>query len=85
MGWGLAKIDSLGLESLIEASDFGKGLYTRCGFRHVKDVSVKMNDAGASEEWEKLSEELLPIEYTAMWRPSKGDWKDGEPRITRDK
>jgi len=85
MGWGLARIDSLGLESFIEASDFGKGLYTRCGFRPVTDVSVKMNVAGASEEWEKLSEELLPIEYTAMWRPSKGEWKDGEPRITWDK
>jgi len=52
MGWGLARIDSLGLESFIEASDFGKGLYTRCGFRPVTDVSVKMNVAGASEEWE---------------------------------
>jgi GNAT superfamily N-acetyltransferase len=85
MGGGLARIDSLGLESFIEASDFGKGLYTRCGFRPVKDVSVKMNVAGASEEWEKLSEELLPIEYTATWRPRKGEWKDGEPQITWDK
>lgn len=82
MEWGLAKIDDMGLESFIEASEFAKGLYSRCGFRPVKDVSVEVDVEDASEERERLSEKLLPIDFTAMWRPSKGESKNGEPQIT---
>ena len=85
MEWGLAKTDVLELESFIKASEFGKGLYTKYGFQTVKDVSVKMDVAKSSEEWKRLSEELLPIDFTALWRPSKGEWKDGESQMTWDK
>ncbi len=85
MEWGLAKIDGLGLESFIEATDSGKRLYASCGYRTVKRVSVNMDRADPSAEWKKLSEQLLPIGYTAMWRPREGIWKDGEPESTWDK
>lgn len=84
MEWGLAKMDALGLESFIEATDSGKGLYARCGYRSVQKVSVNVDRAEASAEWKKLSAQLMPIGYTAMWRPKEGIWKDGEPQGTWD-
>ena len=82
MDWGLAKIDSLGLESFIEATDSGKGLYAKCGYQFVKNVSVNVDRPDPSAEWKKLSEQLMPIGYTAMWRPEEGIWRDGEPEST---
>ena len=85
MEWGLAKMDSLGLEGFIEATDSGKGLYAKCGYRSVKKVSVNVDRADPSAEWKELSGQLMPIEYTAMWRPRQGIWRDGEPQSTWDK
>ena len=82
MEWGLERMDGLELEGFIEATPSGKGLYSKSGFRPVKDVSVDMTCASPSEEWRRLMEQLLPIGYTAMWRPRKGVWRDGEPEIT---
>ena len=82
MEWGLAKIDSLGLESFIEATDSGTGLYAMCGYRPVKKVIVNVDRADASAEWKELSAQLMPIEYTAMWRPKEGLWVVGEPQST---
>ncbi|KAL9066600.1 MAG: hypothetical protein Q9161_007430 [Pseudevernia consocians] len=84
MEWGLAKIDGLGLESFIEATDSGKGLYARCGYRFVKKVSVNVDRADATAGWKELSVQLMPIGYTAMWRPREGIWTDGEPQSTWD-
>lgn len=85
MNWGLAKMDSLGLESFIEATDSGKGLYAKCGYRSVEKVSVNMDRAEPSAEWKRLSKQLMPIGYTAMWRPKEGVWTEGEPQSTWDK
>ena len=85
MEWGLAKMDGLGLEGFIEATDSGKGLYAKCGYRFVEEVSVNVDQADPSAEWKKLSGQLMPIGYTAMWRPKEGIWKDGEPHSTWDK
>ena len=85
MEWGLAKMDSLGLESFIEATDSGKALYARCGYRSVEKVSVNVDRVDPSAEWMKLSRQLMPIGYTAMWRPREGIWRDGEPQGTWDK
>ena len=85
MDWGLAKTDSLGLESFIEATDSGEGLYAKCGYRSVKNVSVNVDRPDPSAEWKRLSEQLMPIGYTAMWRPEEGIWRDGEPERTWDK
>ena len=84
MEWGLAKVDHLGLESFIEATGTGQNLYAQYGYRPIKSVNVDMNRADASEEWKKLSAQLQ-IGYTAMWRPSEGIWRDGEPQITCEK
>ena len=84
MDWGLAKMDDLGLESFIEATGFGKGLYMKCGYRSVQEVSVNMDRVEPSVEWERLSKQLMPIGYTAMWRPKNGVWTEGEPESTWD-
>ena len=36
MEWGLAKLDSLGLESFIEATGPGKGLYAKYGYQSLR-------------------------------------------------
>lgn len=85
MEWGLAKIDSLGLESFIEATGMGMGLYAEYGYRPVKVVDVDVQREDSSEEWKKMSAQLMPVGYTAMWRPNGGIWRDGEPQMTWDK
>ena len=82
MEWGLNRIDALGLESFIEATSNGKYLYAEYGYRLVKVVNVNMARTNASDEWTRLKEKLLPIGYTAMWRPVGGIWDAGEPQRT---
>ena len=82
MDWGLNRIDSLKLESFIEATGSGKHLYEKYGFQAVKEVNVRIGRPDAGEEWHRLKDRLLPIGYTAMWRPVNGIWKEGEPQQT---
>ena len=85
MDWGLNRIDNLMLEGFIEATDSGKHLYAKYGFRTIKEVSVCMERPDAGEEWNQLKERLLPVGYTAMWRPIGGIWNEGEPQKTWEK
>ena len=82
MEWGLTKMDTLGLESFIEATDIGKSLYAKNGYQLVNTVSVVIDRPDPSVEWSELSQKLLPIGYTAMWRPKWGMLRDGEPEVT---
>lgn len=82
MQWGMAEANRLGLESFIEATDAGKGLYDGCGYREVARVGVELNLVDASYEWRTLAARLLPVGYTAMWRPVQGLWLAGEPEKT---
>ena len=77
MSWGIDQADSLGLESFVEATPMGKFLYEAHGYKSIKEVSV-LRKEGASIEWKVLEEKLLPIGYTAMWRPVNGVWDDSE-------
>ncbi len=82
MQWGMTEADKLGLESFIEATHGGQGLYAGCGCRKVASVGVEVSLADASQEWRDLAARLLPIGYTAMWRPVLGIWEPGEPGQT---
>lgn len=41
VAWGLNKADGLGIESVVESSVFGKGLYAKHGFVFQKTVQVR--------------------------------------------
>ena len=81
MKWGLTRMDD-GLDGFIEATDTGKGLYAQHGYRSVQTVDVNMVREHASDAWREMTENLMPVGYTAMWRPSGGKWEEGEPERT---
>lgn len=77
MKQGLTRMDDLGLDRFIEATDTGKGLYAQHGYRSVQTVSINMVREHASDEWREMTENLMPVRCTAMWRPSGGKWEEG--------
>lgn len=86
MDWGLRITDELGLETWLDASEFGTGLYEKFGFRKILTNVVKpVPDRELSEEekgeWEECERTLLPIAYTLMWRPPGGKFVEGETPV----
>lgn len=83
MAWGLRRTDEMELESYIEATEAGRKLYERCGYRFVAKVNLDMEaKGGGGEERKSLERRLLPCGYDAMWRPVGGAWMEGEPKTT---
>lgn len=82
MRWGIDQIDRQDLESFIEATEAGRKLYERFGYREVKRVEVDMGHVTVvdeeAKEWQQLERELLPVGYAALWRPSGGLQDDQE-------
>ncbi|KAL4797286.1 hypothetical protein BDV19DRAFT_51702 [Aspergillus venezuelensis] len=83
MDWGLKIADERGLEAWLDASEFGAPLYEKYGFRKigvnpVRPVPGRNLSEEEKEVWEDCERDLLPIEYTVMWRPVKGVFVEGE-------
>lgn len=84
MDWGLAKSDELGLESWLNASEFGYPLYQKVGFltygSNNVEVAIPEHYTEAQRaEWEHYKKILLPLNNAVMWRPaSKGKFIIGE-------
>ncbi|KAL3462067.1 acyl-CoA N-acyltransferase [Aspergillus heterothallicus] len=83
MEWGLRIADERGLESWLDATEFGAPLYKLFGFRpilvnRVKPVPERDLSADEEEEWEHYTKTLLPIDATVMWRPPKGIFVEGQ-------
>ena len=72
MKWGLTRMDDLGLDGSIEATDTGKEPCAQHGYRFVQTVGVNMVREHASDEWREMTGNLMPVGHTAMWRPSGG-------------
>lgn len=83
VNWGLERAEALGLtEAWLDATDLGRPLYARCGFRDVCRVALDPQPSrtlspAEREEWEALEKALLPIEGTVMWRPPRGEFVEG--------
>lgn len=82
MEWGVRKADEQGLESWLDSSNLGRGLYPQFGFVHVTEKSVevkepdRLSDADKAE-WEEMRELVLPLHFEAMWRPAGGKYVEG--------
>ncbi|RDW81571.1 uncharacterized protein DSM5745_05128 [Aspergillus mulundensis] len=78
MDWGIRIADERGLEAWLDASEFGVPLYEKFGFRRVlvnkvRPVPERELTDREKAEWEECERVMLPIEYTVMWRPRRGD------------
>ncbi|KAL4925688.1 putative GNAT family acetyltransferase [Aspergillus undulatus] len=81
MEWGLRRADEKGLQTWLDASEFGRPVYERWGFTNVLSNPVipvldPQREADMSleerEEWRVCERVMLPIEYTLMVRDRKG-------------
>ncbi|TGO44252.1 hypothetical protein BCON_0562g00010 [Botryotinia convoluta] len=72
LSWGTQKADELGLDCYVEGSQTGVPLYTKHGFKKIRDVEVKpyKEEHLKSEEWKKFDEELVEV-LTVMRRPCR--------------
>ncbi|KAL8726985.1 MAG: hypothetical protein Q9166_006348 [cf. Caloplaca sp. 2 TL-2023] len=84
VGWGTKKADELGLESFVEATDDGRPLYERHGFKVVDRMEVKADLDNMDEGLRELGKSL-EWEGWYMWRPVGGNWVDGETKVPWEK
>lgn len=80
--WGIKKADELGLESWVDSSALGRGLYKQYGFVFVSEQSIEPKEPeglspAEKEEWLKTRELMLPIHTATLWRPVGGKFIDG--------
>ncbi|KAL9085087.1 MAG: hypothetical protein Q9159_004902 [Coniocarpon cinnabarinum] len=59
MEWGIRRLDEMGLDSLVEATEMGERLYERFGYRHVISVAVdvRKRDVGVAGDGGKSDAE----------------------------
>ena len=77
MKWGNDKIDEMGMESFIEATDLGRGLYEKNGYMTVMKLSFYI-PRGKGDDWNRYTHDLMMQDWYAMWRPTNGVVKEGE-------
>ena len=77
MAWGNKKIDEKGLESFVESSELGRGLYEANGYMTVMKLSCYL-PSNKSDEWSKFAYQLKFQDFYCMWRPRGGQAKAGE-------
>ena len=80
MTWGINKARELNLESFIEASESGRYLYEQFGYRVLLKIAVDPVKRNPSDEWRKLTHELTPLQFYAMWRPANGTFEEAESK-----
>ncbi|TVY86359.1 hypothetical protein LAWI1_G007978 [Lachnellula willkommii] len=80
MEWGVAVADKLNLESFIEATDSGRFLYEKFGYRTLLKVSFSPERKNPSQEWARLISEMTPFHVYITWRPAGGVFEEGKPQ-----
>ena len=71
MRWVTEKLDSLGLEGFIEASEDGKNCYQKHGFQPVMKLDFFV-PPGQGNVGQKLHHEMKLHPINMMWRPVGG-------------
>ena len=59
----------MGLETWIDSTPLGEGLYKKHGFVSVREKDVQPRMENPSEDWKQMEMDLLPLRGTLMWRP----------------
>jgi hypothetical protein len=66
--------------SNFQATDSGRGLYEKHGFRSLLKLSVSLEKKNPSGEWKRMLHELTPFHFYVMWRPVGGVFEEGKPQ-----
>ena len=74
---GMQFLEQTGYEGFIEASDPGRLLYEKYGYKPLVKVCVDPARPNSPDEWKRLASEFGDIKFWCMWRPSKGQWTEG--------
>lgn len=83
MKWGTKKADELELESFVESTEDGQGLYEAHGFKVFEDFNLDAEIKEPDEDFSKLREKLgLPVHGLYMWRPVGGKSDAKGPAIS---
>lgn len=83
MKWGTKKADELGLESFVESTEDGQGLYEAHGFKVFDEFYLDAEPKEPNEEFSKLREELrLPAHGLFMRRPVGGKSEAKGPELS---
>ena len=78
MQWGTQKADEMGLEMWLDATVYGRPLYTKHGFVYINKNRLRPETDQPDEDWERIERELLPMTLWQMWRPSGGKYEEGK-------
>ncbi|RMJ24051.1 hypothetical protein PHISP_05072 [Aspergillus sp. HF37] len=86
MEWGVGKADELGVDSWVDSTAMGRGLYAQFGFVYVTEENVVPKEPeGLSDadkvEWEEMRELVLPIHVAILWRPARREYVEGIARL----
>lgn len=76
MEFGEQKAKELHLECWTEASESGRFLYEKFGYKVLIKYSLNAQKAVMSDEWRRLAHEHMPQEVYAMWKPEGGIFTD---------
>ncbi|KAF4635681.1 hypothetical protein G7Y89_g2403 [Cudoniella acicularis] len=77
MQWSNRKLDEGGIEGFVEASELGRELYEKWGYRVVMKIALFL-PPNKGDIWNKLAHEMMLPPWYAMWRPVNGVVKAGE-------
>lgn len=78
MDWGRKKADEMGVEMWVDAGELGVPVYEKHGFTVVNTSRVQPTKSDPGEVWQKMDQELQPLQNWTMWRPPLGDYKGVE-------
>ena len=68
MDWGLERADRLGLETYVDATEEGKKLYDKYGFRVVNEHDFSTHRIDKSPTWREMETPItVPLVGDATW------------------
>jgi hypothetical protein len=78
MRWGLQKADAQGLDTFVESTEDGRGLYEAFDFIVIDKLCLDAEISAPSEEYSKLRNKLLPLNGYVMVRKQGGQKEKAE-------
>ena len=84
MQWGMDQAREKGLEVFVEATDIGLPLYESFGLRVMYVDHLDAYERNPSDEWRKMSHELLPLHWFFMWKPKDRVCEPGKTVVPWD-
>ena len=83
MSWVIGKARELDYQCWVEATETGKRLYKKFGYRVVVKIACDMSNDKSGDEWHRLEHDLTPDPYYAMWRPAESTLSTGEMSLSK--